>query len=185
MRLGLVAVVVLLLGGAGPQSWQQMPLTQPAYDSETLDYGLAPATQIRTGSYDAPTPTTVTGAQTVTTPVLRTMLAAPNPPVLIDVIGGNPTGSLPGTVWLAGAGLGTGFDDDVQVKLASHLRALTGGDVNRPVVFFCAHRNCWLSLNTSMRAVRLGYTHVYWYRGGRAAWHAAGLPMEPIRGETF
>ncbi len=185
MRLGLVAVSLLLLGGAGPQSWQQMPLTQSAYDSETLDYGLAPATQIRTGSYDAPTPTIVTGAQTVTTPMLRTMLAAPNPLVLIDVIGGNPTGSLPGAVWLAGAGLGTGFNDDVQVKLAAHLRELTGGDVNRPVAFLCAHRNCWLSLNASMRAVRLGYTHVYWYRGGRAAWRAAGLPMESIHGETF
>ena len=26
----------------------------------------------------------------------------------------------------------------------------------------------------------LGYTQVYWYRGGRDSWQAAGLPMEPV-----
>ena len=32
-------------------------------------------------------------------------------------------------------------------------------------------------LNASLRAIHLGYTHVYWYRGGLAAWQAAGLPL--------
>jgi PQQ-dependent catabolism-associated CXXCW motif protein len=175
----------LVLMAAGPQSWQQMPVTQPAYDNETSDYGLAPASQIRTGTYDAPTPTTIPGAKTVTTPTLRAMMAALNPPLLIDVLGGNPTASLPTAIWWNGAGLGRDFNDDVQVKLAAHLTELTGGDKTKSIVFFCAHRNCWLSVNASMRAVRLGYMNVYWYRGGRAAWHAAGLPMEPIHGGTF
>ena len=30
-------------------------------------------------------------------------------------------------------------------------------------------------------AVALGYTHVYWYRGGRDAWQAAWLAMEPVQ----
>jgi PQQ-dependent catabolism-associated CXXCW motif protein len=180
----LMALAVFL-AGAATQPWQQIPLTQSSYDSETLDYGLAPATQIRTTGYDAPTPTLAIGAQTITTPALRTMLAAANPPVLIDVLGGNPTVSLPGAIWLRGAGLGSGFDDDVQLKLAAHLTELTHGDKAKLIVFFCLHRNCWLSLNATIRAVKLGYTNVYWYRGGRNAWQAAGLPMEPVHGVTF
>jgi rhodanese-related sulfurtransferase len=30
-----------------------------------------------------------------------------------------------------------------------------------------------------MRARQAGYTQVLWYRGGQAAWQAAGLPVTP------
>ena len=31
-----------------------------------------------------------------------------------------------------------------------------------------------------MRLVALGYDEVYWYRGGREAWMAAGLPAAEV-----
>ena len=34
--------------------------------------------------------------------------------------------------------------------------------------------------NLALRLVALGYTEVYWYRGGREAWMAAGLPMAEV-----
>jgi rhodanese-related sulfurtransferase len=42
------------------------------------------------------------------------------------------------------------------------------------MVFFCANVRCWLSYNASLRAVRLGYTGVRWYRGGIEAWGLGG-----------
>jgi PQQ-dependent catabolism-associated CXXCW motif protein len=184
-RTFLLMATMLFLAGAAAEPWQQVLLTQASYDDETLDYGIPPTAQIRTATYDAPTPTSVDGAQTITTPALRAMMLAADPPLLIDVLGGNLTTSLPGAVWLLGAGLGTDFDDQVQQKLTAHLAQRTNGDKAKPVVFFCLHRHCWLSLNATMRAVKLGYTNVYWYRGGRAAWQAAGLAMEPVHGVTF
>jgi rhodanese-related sulfurtransferase len=42
------------------------------------------------------------------------------------------------------------------------------------MVFFCANARCWLSYNAALRAARLGYTGVRWYRGGVEAWGVAG-----------
>lgn len=53
----------------------------------------------------------------------------------------------------------------------------TGGRKTVPRVFFCASSRCWESYNAALRAQRLGYTKVLWYRGGLAAWEASGGPM--------
>jgi PQQ-dependent catabolism-associated CXXCW motif protein len=175
-------IVGLLISGpiwAAPP-WQQVPLTAPAYDSETQDFGVPPVNTIRPGNYEAPTPTQIGGAAVITTPRLRDLMLAPKRPILIDVLGGNPTMSLPGAVWLRGAGLGSGFADEIQQRLAARLTELTGGDKSRAMVFFCLSRTCWLSYNAALRAVSLGYRNVMWYRGGRNAWIAAGLAMEPL-----
>jgi adenylate cyclase len=34
--------------------------------------------------------------------------------------------------------------------------------------------------NLALRLVGLGYTEVYWYRGGREAWEVAGLPQTEL-----
>jgi rhodanese-related sulfurtransferase len=36
--------------------------------------------------------------------------------------------------------------------------------------------DCGGGRNLALRLVALGYTEVYWYRGGREAWQVAGLP---------
>ena len=117
---------------------------------------------------------------TVTTRALQSMLNSPQPPVLIDVIGGPQTVSLPHAIWLRDAGIGRHMDDDVQAWFDLHLSQLTGRDKTHPIVFFCASRMCWLAHNATLRALDLGYTNVYWYRGGRDSWQAAGLPMSPV-----
>ena len=45
----------------------------------------------------------------------------------------------------------------------------------------CASKTCWLSYNTALRAARLGYTEVYWYRGGIEAWLASGQVLAPLK----
>jgi len=150
------------------------------FAEEAVDYGVQPTNTLHLTDFDAPTPTRIQGARTVTTIELEEMLSSRRPPVLVDVIGGAQTVSLPGATWLSEAGVGRHLDDDIQAWFDLHLSQLTGHDKSRPIVFFCASRMCWLAHNATLRALDLGYTDVYWYRGGRDAWQAAGLPMVPV-----
>jgi PQQ-dependent catabolism-associated CXXCW motif protein len=150
------------------------------FADETVDYGVPPTNTLHLHDFDAPTPTHIEGAHTITTRALQSMLNSPQRPVLVDVIGGQQSVSLPNAIWLRDAGVGRHMDDDVQAWFDLHLSQLTGHDKSRPLVFFCASRMCWLAHNATLRALDLGYTNVYWYRGGRDSWQAAGLPMSPV-----
>ena len=57
-----------------------------------------------------------------------------------------------------------------------HLATRTNNNLDAPIGFFCYGAQCWESYNAALRAMRLGYREVLWYRGGLAAWKAAGLP---------
>ena len=156
-----------------------MLLASPAaaqFVSEAQDFGVPPTTELRAGEYSAATPLEVPGARTVGTAELRQLMRAPpgGRPLLFDVTGEDRHLSLPGAVWLPGAGQGGSFEDDIQARLARTLAQGAGGGRARPMVFFCANARCWLSYNAALRAVRLGYTGVRWYRGGVEAWGVAG-----------
>lgn len=161
-------------------SLQDAKLTQLAYDGETNNFNAPPTDAIRRGAYEGATPLRIRGATTITTPQLRDMMLSSTPPVVINVLDGQRTLSLPGAIWLPAAGLGTGLSDDTQARLKKALATLSGGDPARNLVFLCLSKTCWLSHNATVRAVALGYTSVYWYRGGLQAWLAAGLPMTPV-----
>jgi PQQ-dependent catabolism-associated CXXCW motif protein len=160
---------------------QPFPLPQTTFCDENIDYGVRPAAGvIRTENLEQATPTSVIGTQTISTPQLWDMLLDDNPPVLIDVLGGNQTMTLPGAYWSPNTGRGDSLNDDVQKVLAAEISRLTCNDKTIPVVLFCLSKTCWLSVNAAVRAVALQYQQVYWYRGGRCAWEAGGLPMGPV-----
>lgn len=99
---------------------------------------MKPIATIRTGDYYyAPTLTQVDGAKTITTPELRNMMMSSHPSILIGVLDGTQWASLPGAVWLPGAGLGRNLHDDVQARLAAKLADLTNGDKSKTLAFFC------------------------------------------------
>jgi len=154
-----------------------------AHANEDADFGVAPASTLRLADLSAPTPREIPGAKVMRTVELRDRLRAAEAerPLLFDVLGGEPHESLPGAIWLPGAGRGNSYDDSVQAQLARLLQAATKGDAGRAMVFFCQGTACWLSHNAALRAVALGYREVYWYRGGIEAWLAAGGPLAPLR----
>lgn len=152
-----------------------------ALANEDADHGIAPVAVLRTAGLSAPTPREVPGAKTVRTEELRQSLGSQSRPLLFDVLGGEAHASLPGAIWLPGAGRGESFTDALQVRVARTLEATTKGDRKRPMVFFCQGPQCWLSYNAALRAVALGYQNVYWYRGGIEAWLAAGGELAPMR----
>jgi len=157
-------------------SLQDAKLTQTAYNGETEDFNVPPTDKFRGGTFEAPTPLQVLGATTITTPQLRDKMLSSTPPIVVDVLSPPPTQSLPGAISLPEAGWDT---NQTQAKLKAALTTLTGGNPARTLVFLCLSRTCWLSYNATLRAVHLGYTQVYWYRGGHDAWRAAGLAMTP------
>lgn len=150
---------------------------------EGHDYGLPPTSELRLDRLTAPTPLLIPGARTVRTEELREMLARPpeDRPLIFDVLGGSGHESIPGAIWLADAGRGRSFDDEVQALLERTLAILFRDGKAGPMVFFCAGVNCWLSYNAALRAVRLGYTEVGWYRGGIEAWVGTGGALAPMR----
>lgn len=149
----------------------------PSYANEARDDGASPQRTIHERNTSGSTPLTVPGARRVVTRQVADALAGAKPPFLIDVAnswGGHDT--LPSAIWMRGAG-----DDaaDQNGALDALLRALLANlapDRQRPLVFFCESSVCWQSYNAALRAVADGYVNVYWYRGGIAAWRAAGLP---------
>ena len=52
-----------------------------------------------------------------------------------------------------------------------------GGNKETAVVFFCQGFECWYSYNAALRAIKLDFKNVMWYRGGVQAWRAAALPQ--------
>lgn len=160
--------------------WPSAGLTQ-GYADEERDWGIAPSAVLRRPPYTAPTPREIPGAAVVGTGQLQTMLASVERPLLIDVLSSEGHLSLPGALWISGAGRGSNFFDPVQAAYGDALGRIAQGDKGRAMVFFCASVQCWLSYNAALRASVLGYTRVYWYRGGIEAWRAAGLALESLR----
>lgn len=83
--------------------------------------------------------------------------------------------NLPGSHWLPNVGYGR-LDPYMLSYFKDHLRRLTGGDTNRPLVFYCVV-DCWMSWNAIKRADELGYRNLYWYPEGTDGWRDAGLPL--------
>lgn len=165
---------------------QAAPAFPQGFADEDRDWGIAPQERIRGAPYTAPTPTGIPGAKVIATRELRSLVEAgagsepSNRPVLVDVASGDGHATLPGAIWIPGAGRGTSFVDPLQAQFIDLMAGITGGDKARAVVFFCVNVQCWLSYNAALRAVAAGYSRVSWYRGGIASWRDAGLPLAAI-----
>lgn len=146
------------------------------YANEDRDWGVPPTKVLRTVGYHGPTPRQIPGGRVVTTGELQKLLEQERRPFLIDVLGGGVHPTIAGAFWMLGSGAGD-FSKDEEKRFAKAIAAFAGGDKGRPLVFFCVDTECWLSYNAALRAIRLGYSNVMWYRGGISAWSAAELPM--------
>ena len=82
---------------------------------------------------------------------------------------------MPGAVGFK-SGVGGSLTDAAQDRLRSKMRELTAGDLNRPIVAVGFNAERFDGRNLALRLAALGYSNVYWYRGGREAWEVDGLP---------
>lgn len=142
------------------------------FADELKDYGVS-ATKYprsRSSGYGTATPLEIPGANVVTTKGLISMLASDTKPIVVAAYGAQKT--VADAIVMDGAGEDRLLGPDKE-KFANALSRLSAGDKSRPIVFYCHGSKCWLSYNASLHAVELGYSNVYWYRGGRDAWKEA------------
>jgi len=125
------------------------------------------------------TPQDAPGAKTIRTADLTRLLAQARP-VVVDTATNSWGRSIPGAIGLKYAGIGGNFAGAAQEHLRAKLLALASGDLARPVVTVGWNSERFDGRNLALRLVALGYTRVYWYRGGREAWEVAGFPEAPL-----
>jgi adenylate cyclase len=143
------------------------------------DFGVVPDAILH-GESEERTPTTAPGVTTVSTEQLAAMLQAENP-LVIDTMDATWHRSVPGAVGLHLGHTQAAFTDATQERLEQKLRALTGGDMAKPVVAMGFNVARFQGYNLALRLRHAGYTNVYWYRGGREAWEVAGKPEDEVR----
>jgi adenylate cyclase len=124
-------------------------------------------------------PTTALGATTINTADLVSYLAK-SKPIVIDTLWNYLDGSIPGAVGLTKSGLGGDYSDSAQNRLRIKMLELAKGDLSKPIVVVGWSSKRFDGYNLTQRLVALGYTKVYWYRGGRDAWEAHGLPKTKL-----
>lgn len=149
-----------------------------AYAGELDDDGVAPTGNLHRGNGSGATPVAIPGGRVITTPYLAEALGGKTPPLLIDVDDdGGLHHTLPRALWLRGAGDDAGVANEALDTLLRALLARAAPRRDAPIVLFCGSPRCWSGYNAALRAISFGYLNVYWYRGGVAAWDAAGLPI--------
>jgi len=148
---------------------------------ENADFGVPPDGLLR-GDLRGRTPTEAQGAKTIGTAEL-VMFLADAQPLVIDTVSYSWGRSIPGAIGLKFSGLGGSFADEAQDRLRRKMIELTGGDLDRQVVAVGWNSERFDGRNLALRLAALGYTRVYWYRGGREAWEVAELPETelPVR----
>jgi rhodanese-related sulfurtransferase len=179
MRVKLIRTVlgaVAIAAGALLAALAMAQAKTGVYADEDKDWGVPPAKQLRTAGYHSPTPLQIPGGKVVTTGELRALMEQNPRPYVIDVLGGGIHTTIAGAFWMIAAGAGD-MSKDEEERFARAIAAFAGGDKARPMVFFCVDSECWLSYNAALRAIRLGYTNVMWYRGGIASWRVGQNPM--------
>jgi adenylate cyclase len=150
---------------------------------EAVDFGV-PNNAILHERIAGYTPTGTPGVKTIRTDDLAEFLAD-STPIIVDTMTCTMGRSLPGAVGLKSVGLGGSFSDAVQDRLRSKIRELTGGDLHRPIVAVGWNSERFDGRNLALRLTALGYTQVYWYRGGREAWEVNGLPETELKVEAW
>jgi len=143
------------------------------FANEDKDWGIPATRTAQTARLHSPTPTELPGAKTMRTMELKMMLGKSPAPVLLDVLDASGSHrSIPGAHWLREPGKAA-YGSAEKEQFRGDLEKLTAGHKSAPLVFFCVSSQCWLSYNAGLRAVELGYTNVYWFRGGMDAWRKA------------
>lgn len=160
--------------------------------SATANESFFNAEGYRDKHYRRPTPETAPAGQILSTDQLAAFIAEGDP-VLIDVqaitvrpeieefglswLPNSQRMHIEGSTWLPNVGYAE-LDERMTHFFRTNLELLSGGDLDRPLVFYCVV-DCWMSWNAIRRADALGYRNLYWYPDGTDGWADAGRPLVP------
>ena len=132
---------------------------------EDADFGTVSEPALR-GELAGLTPTSVPGAKLIRTAELERLLAA-RKLLVIDPLMYSWGRSIPGAIGLRFVGVGGSISDRTQERLRRKVQSLTHGDLSAPIVAVGFNSERFDGRNLALRLAALGYTELYWYRGGR------------------
>jgi rhodanese-related sulfurtransferase len=141
---------------------------------ELVDLGVPVMGALVPAPYQGPTPTEHARAELITTDQLAALIKSGARMLLVDTSGAAQT--IGGARSVTDIGQDGSLADSHQMDVNAWLNGATGGDKNRPIVFFGRGLQDRSSYNAALRAGALGW-NVSWYRGGLDAWVANGLPV--------
>jgi PQQ-dependent catabolism-associated CXXCW motif protein len=179
-----VLVVAAVLSTAAAVMFATMMVTGLSYINpadEGSNFGVNPKSGL-TRDVGTNTPLAIPGGRVIRTGELETAFNRGTledvPFLMIDAWRRSDSEQvyIPGSKYIGYAGDYGTFDDWIQQGLKEELAKLTNDNLDMPLVFFCIGAKCWESYNAALRAIKLGYRKVYWYRGGINAWQAAHRP---------
>lgn len=173
------SLITFLLLAACPPVFSQVPfpqLPQPiaAFSYEDKDWGIEPTATPKRAPYHAPTPLAIHGARVIKTLELKALLDTNKSVLVVDVLDSKTRKSIPGAIWMPGAGEGQFYAAEKE-RFSAALEKASSGDKARPIVFLCLSSECWLSYNAALHALEAGYKDIIWYRGGTNSWTGASL----------
>jgi PQQ-dependent catabolism-associated CXXCW motif protein len=142
------------------------------FANELTNFGVPPQNVLQQ-NLGTRTPTSVSGARVVTTTELRRAIQSGLTFLLVDAWDDIRHARIPGAVHIPYAGHFGHFNDNIQRQLYQELGRRTGFDPAYPIVFYCAGAECWESYNAVLRARVMGFSNIFWYRGGSTAWNEA------------
>ena len=155
------------------------------HGAEDTDHGVKPVDRVYAGNMKSDTPTSLPGATVINTgQLLRMMQTDPNI-AIIDVGYRRGTNSVPYAMFWRNMGkgkekAGEQTNEERMARMDFLLKQIMWATPERPVIFlsgpYKGKDRPWLSYNAALRAVKLGYSNIFWYRGGQLAWKDAGLP---------
>lgn len=161
------------------------------------EYNVDPDTGFRMERYRTPVPQSIPDGQTVDTAFVADAVVA-GTMQLIDVyppkgLGPDPLNgrwltdetrlSLPGALWLPDVGRGH-LENDAIDYFKRNLVAISNGDKAAPLLFFCT-ADCWQGWNAAVRAIRWGYSNVFWYPLGTDGWAEIDGEVERVDAVNF
>lgn len=159
---------------------------QKTYADEATDFGFPPISSLIPTNFHKPATIYMPGGKLISTYQLhKELIAKKNKPIVINVLQGDTSEAIPGSIWWSGAGAYGRITDSTQKQLGEQLKTITNNNKKQKLVFYCAGITCWSSFNAALRAVNLGYRNVHWYRGGLKAWYEAGLPTTPTTDDLW
>lgn len=165
-------------GAPGQMDPQIVQFLEQLAQYELQDFGVPATQQLHSGPMHGATPTSIPGGRVITTrDIVFLVQGQQTPYMLFDVLGSGEV--MPGAIAAVEASSAGQFGDQISQQMGQYLQQATRGNTQVPLIFYCLSRECWMSYNAALRAINLGYSQVYWYRGGLEAWKQAGGPTVP------
>ena len=142
----------------------------PAFPPDGLPAVLQVGLPQRRGDY-TPAPALIPGGQVIDAPTLHALMSSPARPLVLDV--GTGASVAPGATWMD---LDESSDD-----VGRMLQTEWPGSNDRTIVTMGIGPLGWDSYDVARWLISHGFRHVFWFRGGEAAWVKAGYPVEDRR----